>query len=121
MDTFAILAEPTRRSIVGLVARRGTLTATEIGGRFPSSLPAISQHLKVLRDAEILTVEQRGRERLYSLNIGAIDRIDRWVKETKELWDARLDRLDKLLATAERQSKSLKKSHTSKRSKLKNH
>lgn len=96
-DTFTVLAEPTRRSIVAMVARKGELTATEIGGRFKASAPAISQHLRVLREADVLRMEKKGRRRFYRLNVAAIDEIDRWVKQTKELWDARLGRLDKLL------------------------
>jgi DNA-binding transcriptional ArsR family regulator len=93
MDTFTVLAEPTRRSIIEIVARRGELTATEIGEKFHASPPAISQHLKVLRDAGVLRMKKRGRQRIYRLNVAAIDEIDRWVRQTREVWDSRLDRL----------------------------
>lgn len=98
MDAFTALAEPTRRSIVEMVARQGALTVTEISRPFRSSRPAISQHLKVLRDADFLRVEKRGRRRFYRLNVAPINEIDRWVERTKRLWNGRLDRLDQLLA-----------------------
>jgi len=98
MDTFTVLAESTRRSIVEMIVRRGALTATEISDQFDSSPPAISQHLKVLRDADILRVEKRGRQRIYQLNAAALDEIDEWVSRTKELWNARFDRLERILS-----------------------
>lgn len=100
MDIFTALAEPTRRTIVGMVAARGELSATDISHKFNASPPAISQHLKVLREADVLRVEKRGRRRLYRLNPKGIDEVDRWVRQTKELWDARLDRLDMLVSRA---------------------
>ena len=103
-----VLAEPTRRSIVEMVARRGALTATEIGDKFDASPPAISQHLKVLREANVLHVEKRGRERIYRLNTSAIDEIDKWIKRMQELWDARFDRLDKLLSSETKRSRKYK-------------
>lgn len=98
MKTFTILAEPTRRAIVEMLARRGELGATVIGQGFDSSLAAISQHLKALREADILSLEKRGRERIYSLNTQALDEINEWARQTKELWEARLDRLGERLA-----------------------
>jgi len=112
MDTFAILSEPTRRSIVVMVARHGELTATAIGERFRSSPPAISQHLKVLREADVLRVTKRGRERFYRFNASAIDEVDAWIHETRNLWNARLDRLDKLLASPKRSAGKQRASHT---------
>ena len=111
MDTFTVLAEPTRRKMVEMIARQGKLTATQIGERFDSSAPAISQHLKVLLDADVLRVEKQGRQRIYQLNVAAIDEIEAWVRKTKDLWDARFDRLDRLL------SKEIKKSRKNKKSK----
>ena len=109
MDVFTVLSEPTRRSIVEMVARHGELTATHIGRRFASSPPAISQHLKVLLDAEVLHVEKRGRQRIYRLNVSAINALDAWTARIKTLWDARLDRLDILLASETKSPKNYKK------------
>lgn len=97
MDIFTALAEPTRRTIIETLAERGELSASDIADRFDSSPPAISQHLKVLREAKLVRMEKRSRQRMYRLNPAGIDEIDRWVRQTKELWDGRFDRLDTLL------------------------
>ncbi len=60
MDKFAALADPTRRQIIELLARHAELSATEIARHFPSSPPAISQHLKVLRDANLIVMGKTG-------------------------------------------------------------
>jgi DNA-binding transcriptional ArsR family regulator len=65
MDMFTALAEPTRRDILVLLGTHGQLSAGEIYTKFTSSPPAISQHLKVLRDAELVTVEKHAQQRLY--------------------------------------------------------
>ena len=111
MDAFTVLGEPTRRSIVETVARRGALTAGEISSKFTVSAPAISQHLKVLRDAKILHVERRGRQKVYRVNREAIDEIDRWVAETKKVWEARLDRFGAALAPHPKTPKGSKGKH----------
>lgn len=112
MDAFTVLAEPTRRSIVEMVARRGELTASDIAGRFDSSPPSISQHLKVLRDAHVLRMEKKGRLRIYRLNVSAIDEVERWIRQTKGLWNARFDRLDALFASeAGERSRNKTKNH----------
>jgi DNA-binding transcriptional ArsR family regulator len=98
MDVFTALANPTRRNIIGMLAEQGELSATDIADKFDSSPPAISQHLKVLREAKLIQMEKRSRQRIYRLNAAGIGKIDRWVRETKELWDARLDRLDALIS-----------------------
>ena len=68
MDIFFALAEPTRRTIVEMLARNGPLSVTDISARFPISSPAISQHLKVLREAQVVLVEKRAQQRIYLLN-----------------------------------------------------
>ena len=68
MDMFSALAEPTRRSILEMLASEGRLSASEIADRFPVSAPAISQHLKVLREAKLVQVEKRAQQRIYEIN-----------------------------------------------------
>lgn len=107
MDIFTVLGEPTRRTIVELLAERGALPATEIGSKFNASPPAISQHLKVLREAKVVQVEKRGQQRIYSMNPRAIQEVEEWTQKTKQMWEKRFDRLDKLLK-AEQQKKKIK-------------
>jgi DNA-binding transcriptional ArsR family regulator len=68
MDMYAAIAEPTRRNILEMLADRGQLPASEIYGHFPVSAPAISQHLKVLREANLVTMEKKAQQRLYTIN-----------------------------------------------------
>jgi DNA-binding transcriptional ArsR family regulator len=97
MDIFTVLAEPTRRTIVEMLAERGALPASEIGSKFHASPPAISQHLKVLREAKVVHVEKRGQQRIYSVNPQAMQEIEDWVQKTKRTWHERFNRLDAVL------------------------
>lgn len=92
MDSFDALADPTRRSIVSLLAG-GPRAAGDIARRFPVSPPAVSQHLKTLREAGLVRVERRAQQRIYSLDPTGLDAMERWIAETKATWNARLDRL----------------------------
>jgi DNA-binding transcriptional ArsR family regulator len=97
MDIFTALAEPTRRSIIEMLAQKGELSATEISNKFNSSPPAISQHLKVLREAKLIRMEKRSRQRIYEINPNAMDDLEKWIKQMTELWEGRFNRLDKVL------------------------
>jgi len=97
MDTFAALADPTRRSIVEMLAASGQLSAGDISKRFDSSPPAISQHLKVLRQAELVRMEKRAQQRIYSVNPRAFDEIERWVHQMRQFCSERFDALEALL------------------------
>lgn len=100
MDTFSALADPTRRSIVEMLAASGQLSAGDISRRFDSSPPAISQHLKVLRQAELVRMEKQAQQRIYSINSGALDEVEQWLRQMRQFWTERLDALEELL-TAE--------------------
>jgi len=104
MDKFHALAEPTRRQIVEMLAREGALTAGDIQARFDVSAPAISQHLKVLREAGVVQVEKRAQQRIYRVNPEAMLEMEAWAKRVRELWAGRFDALDALLRAE--QSKS---------------
>lgn len=97
MDTFYAIAEPTRRSIIEILAKKGRLSATDISDKFSISAPAISQHLKVLREAHLVTVEKQGQQRMYQLDVNTMYDIERWTHNMTSLWNERLDKLDTLL------------------------
>jgi DNA-binding transcriptional ArsR family regulator len=97
MSSLAALADPTRRRIVELLSG-GERTAGEIVDRFELSAPAISQHLKVLREAGLVQVRVAGQRRVYSLEPRGLDEIDRWVTSVRRFWNERLDALARELA-----------------------
>src|SRR5579859_1982244 len=98
MDIFAALADPTRRAIVELLASRGELAATEISAPFSISPQAISQHLKVLREAQLLVMEKRAQKHLYRLNPDTLSDFETWIQRTRQRWEERFSTLDTLLS-----------------------
>lgn len=97
MDLFAALAEPTRRRILELLAERGQMAASDIYQQFDSTPPAVSQHLKVLRETGLVRVEKQAQKRLYGINPDKMYEFESWAKRTMQLWSKRFDRLDQIL------------------------
>lgn len=97
MDAFTALAEPTRRRIVELLAAEGQLPASEIARQFPMSAPAISQHLKALREADLVCMEKQAQFRIYRVNPAAMLALEEWARQMRQTWNARLDALDSFL------------------------
>ncbi len=96
---FTALADPTRRQIVEMLAGR-ELAAGEIAGRFDLSPPAISQHLRVLREARLVRVRIDGQRRMYALDPVGLGEIDDWLAHFRRYWSGRLDRLEAQLNRA---------------------
>jgi DNA-binding transcriptional ArsR family regulator len=96
-ELFSALADPTRRSIIELLATNGQMSATDIFDNFDMTHPAVSQHLKVLREAELVQMEKSAQKHLYSLNPNKMHALEDWIRQTTELWQERFDRLDSLL------------------------
>jgi DNA-binding transcriptional ArsR family regulator len=101
VDTFSVLAEPHRRRVVEILARRGELSASQICDEFDVTPQAVSQHLRVLREANVIRMEKRAQRRLYTFNPRSVDRIQGWAAEMAQMWGRRLDRLDKALKEEE--------------------
>ena len=97
MDTFTALAEPTRRSILEMLAASGNLSATDIYGKFKTSPPAISQHLKVLREARLVRVEKRAQKRIYFINPEPLRELEKWIRQFAENMEEQYQALDKVL------------------------
>src|SRR5437867_11807695 len=102
---FYARARPTRRDIIELLASNGQLSATDISNNFAVSAPAISQHLKVLREANFVRVEKRAQQRIYRINPEAMSEIEEWVQEMTRQWNARFNVLDKILEAEKRKLK----------------
>ena len=95
MDTFAALADPTRRRIVEMLADR-ELAAGEIARRFDMTAPAVSQHLKILRSASLVRMRIDAQRRMYALEPRGLADLDAWLGRYRRLWkNERLDALDR--------------------------
>ena len=97
MDMFVALADPTRRAILEILASSGELSATAIYEHFAVSPQAISQHLKVLREARLVVMEKRAQKHLYRLNQETLSQFETWVQQTRQRWEERFEALDKVL------------------------
>lgn len=94
--TFSALADPTRRAILARVAR-GSATVNEIAEPFEMSLPAISQHLKVLEQAGLITRGREAQWRPVTLNAQPLSQVFGWVEEYRRYWEGSFDRMDNYL------------------------
>jgi DNA-binding transcriptional ArsR family regulator len=97
MDTFTALADPTRRHIIELLATREQ-SFGELAERFEMSRPAVSQHLKVLRDANIVASRPDAQRRVYRLNDHALDDLEQWISSVRRFWSGALDELERVLS-----------------------
>ncbi|MBP1949331.1 ArsR/SmtB family transcription factor [Virgibacillus litoralis] len=104
-DIFHALSEPNRRYILEILANQEQLTATDIYDRFNISPPAISQHLKILREANLVRMEKKAQQRIYQLNPDAIIELEEWANHITQLWTQRFDALDKVLETEMKKNK----------------
>ena len=96
MIAFTALADPTRRQIVEMLAA-GERSAGDIAREFDVSAPAISQHLKVLRQARLVRVRAEAQRRIYTLDEAGIGEIDAWLRNIRRFWSGRLDALEAAL------------------------
>jgi DNA-binding transcriptional ArsR family regulator len=97
MDMFVALADPTRRNILEILAASGELTATAIYEHFLVSPQAVSQHLKVLREAHLVEMEKRAQKHVYRLNPQTLSQFEEWVQQMKRSWEERFAALDAVL------------------------
>ena len=93
MTAYAALAEPHRRQILDLL-RGGERPAGDLVDRLALSKPGVSKHLKVLREAGLVAVRSRGRQRLYALRPQPLAEVDAWLEPYRAYWSDRLDALE---------------------------
>lgn len=93
MEVAAAIADPVRRGILVMLRDR-PLTAGEIAAGFAISRPAVSRHLRVLRESGLVADEARGRQRLYALDPAPLAELDAWLGGFRQLWTNRLDALE---------------------------
>ena len=96
-DIFQAIADPTRRGII-LLLTVGALTPNSIAEHFNSSRQAVSKHLQILAECELVRPEQQGREIRYHLNVDKVQEIEKWLDQFKQLLAQRFDQLDHVLS-----------------------
>src|SRR6187200_2736645 len=97
-DVFQAIADPTRRAIIALIALQA-MTPNAIAENFHTTRQAISKHLRILTECELVVQEQKGREIYYSLEIEKMKEIDEWLEQYRKIWEARFSQLDDVLST----------------------
>ena len=95
-DVFRAIADPTRRAILDRL-RAGPAPVNELAAEFEQTRPAISKHLRVLREARLVTEQRAGRERLYQLHPAPLQRVVGWVEGYRSFWQQNLDELKRYL------------------------
>lgn len=105
IETFAALAEPNRYRIVELL-RTSERTVGELGDRLELSQPLVSKHLRILKDAGVVEVEPRARERVYTLRAKRLREMSDWLERYRKIWDERHDQLEELVSAMEKKERS---------------
>lgn len=95
-DVFQAIADPTRRSILSLIARQ-PMTPNAIAEHFDATRQAISKHIKILTECELLQQEQQGREIYYYFKPKKMKEIDKWLTPFRHMWESRFNQLDAVL------------------------
>jgi DNA-binding transcriptional ArsR family regulator len=107
-DIFQAIADPTRRAIIGLIAIQA-MTPNALAEHFNTSRQAVSKHIKILTECELVKQEQQGREIYYSLEIEKMKEIDKWLDQFRKIWETQFKQLDKLLSTISANRQAMKK------------
>jgi DNA-binding transcriptional ArsR family regulator len=103
-DLFQAIADPTRRAILTLLAMQA-LTPNAMAEKFDMSRQAVSKHIKVLQECELIKPEQSGREIYYHFNPNKIQEIDNWLSKLRKMWETQFSQLDNVLLTLKQKKK----------------
>lgn len=103
-DIFQAIADPTRRAIITLIALQA-MTPNAIADNFNTTRQAVSKHLRILTECELVKQEQQGREIYYSLEVEKMKEIDKWLNQFRKIWEARYNQLNTVLSTMKKQKK----------------
>ena len=95
-DVFQAIADPNRRAILGLLAQQ-RLTLNGVVENFRISRPAVSRHIKILKECGLVVVIPQGRERFVEVKFDRLDEVTKWIEQYRQIWEARFNRLDDLL------------------------
>mgnify|MGYP001332703259 CR=1 FL=1 len=101
-DIFQAIADPTRRAIIALIAIQA-MTPNAIAEHFDTSRQAVSKHLRILTECELIKQEQKGREIYYQLEIEKMKEIDKWLEQYRQIWETRFEQLGEMLEVMKKQ------------------
>ena len=103
-DIFQAIADPTRRAIIALIALHA-MTPNALAEHFETTRQAVSKHLKILTECELVKQEHQGREIYYRLEIDKMKEIDEWLEQYREIWKTRFEQLDEVLEVMKKEKK----------------
>ena len=101
-DVFQAIADPTRRAIIALLALQA-MTPNALAEHFDTTRQAVSKHLRILTECELVKQDQQGREIYYSLEIEKMKEIDKWLEQYRKIWETRFSQLEDVLMTIKKQ------------------
>jgi len=101
-DIFQAIADPTRRAIIALIAVQA-MTPNAIADNFSTTRQAVSKHLRILTECEIIRQVPQGREIYYKLEVHKMKEIDQWLEQFRQIWEDKYNQLDTLLLTLQTQ------------------
>lgn len=104
-DIFQAIADPTRRAIIALIALQA-MTPNALAEHFQTSRQAVSKHLKILTECELVKQEHQGREIYYRLEIDKMKEIDEWLEQYRQIWEKRYEQLGEVLELMKKQKES---------------
>ena len=96
-DVFQAIADPTRRAIITLIALQA-MTPNAIAEHFDTTRQAVSKHLRILTECELVKQEHQGREIYYQLEIDKMKDIDKWLEQFRKIWETKFNQLDIVLS-----------------------
>ncbi len=103
-DIFQAIADPTRRAIILLLAAQA-MTPNALAEEFHTSRQAVSKHIQILTECELVRQEQKGREIYYHINANKIKEVDKWIEQFRKIFETKFNQLDNVLATLKKQKK----------------
>jgi len=103
-DVFQAIADPTRRAIIALIAMQA-MTPNAIAEHFDTTRQAVSKHLRILTECELVKPDHRGREIYYQLEAEKMKDIDKWLEQFRKIWETKFNQLDSVLSTLKKDEK----------------
>jgi DNA-binding transcriptional ArsR family regulator len=103
-DVFQAIADPTRRAIITLIALKA-MTPNALAEHFDMSRQAVSKHLRILAECELIKKEYQGREIYYQLEVKKMKEIDKWLEQFRKIWETKFNQLDEVLLNMKKKKK----------------